>query len=92
MQICQGICQLAAHMTLEDAGALYELLQVHQDMATPLLKKAHSSLPPERTGYALKAHSRVEELLLYDALTEPQEQALVILQRLTASDFKAEIC
>ncbi|XP_042874779.1 HEAT repeat-containing protein 6-like [Penaeus japonicus] len=91
-QICQGICQLAAHMTLEDAGALYELLQVHQDMATPLLKKAHSSLPPERTGYALKAHSRVEELLLYDALTEPQEQALVILQRLTASDFKAEIC
>ncbi|XP_037791057.1 HEAT repeat-containing protein 6-like [Penaeus monodon] len=91
-QICQGICQLAAHLTLEDAGALCELLQVHQDMATPLLKKAHSSLPPERTGYALKAHSRVEELLLYDALTEPQEQALVILQSLTASDFSGEIC
>ncbi|XP_071518174.1 HEAT repeat-containing protein 6 isoform X2 [Panulirus ornatus] len=84
-QICQGICQLSAHLTLEDAGSLCELLQLHQDMAMPLLKKAYHSLPPERAGHALKAQARVEELLSYDALTEAQQQALTILQRLTAS-------
>ncbi|XP_069168799.1 HEAT repeat-containing protein 6 isoform X1 [Procambarus clarkii] len=83
-QICQGICQLSTHLTLEDAGLLCELLQLHQDMATPLLRKAYHSLPPERTGHALKAHSKVEELLSYDALTESQQQALIVLHTLTA--------
>ncbi|XP_064083632.1 HEAT repeat-containing protein 6-like isoform X2 [Macrobrachium nipponense] len=85
-QICQGICQLTTHLTLEDAGMLAELLQLHQDMAHPLFKKAHVSLPPERTGFALSAQSRVEELLRSDALTESQEQALSILQNLMASE------
>ncbi|XP_053631163.1 HEAT repeat-containing protein 6 isoform X1 [Cherax quadricarinatus] len=84
-QICQGICQLSTHITLEDAGSLCELLQLHHDMAMPLLIKAYHSLPPERTVHALKAHSRVEELLSYDALTESQQQALTILHSLTAS-------
>ncbi|XP_042229695.1 HEAT repeat-containing protein 6-like isoform X2 [Homarus americanus] len=84
-QICEGICQLSTHLTLEDAGSLCELLQLHQDMATPLLKKAYLSLPPERTGHALKAQSRVEELLSYDALTESQQLALIILNSLTAA-------
>ncbi|XP_068227049.1 HEAT repeat-containing protein 6 isoform X2 [Palaemon carinicauda] len=85
-QICQGICQLTTHLTLEDAGMLSELLQLHQDMAQPLFRKAHLSLPPERTGFTLSAQSRVEELLRSDALTEPQEQALTILQNLMAGE------
>ncbi|KAK7070059.1 hypothetical protein SK128_021268 [Halocaridina rubra] len=84
-QICQGICQIIAHMTLEDAGSLCDLLQLHQDMVDPLMKKAQLSLPPERTAHILFAQSRVEELLSSDALTEPQGQVLIILQYLICS-------
>lgn len=83
-QICQGICQLCAHLTLADAGALCELLQLHQDVAGPLMQKAYLSLPPERCGHVLQAQHRVEELMACDALTEAQQQALLILENLTS--------
>lgn len=83
-QICQGIWQLCSHLTLADAGALCELLQTHQDVAGPLMQKAYLSLPPERSGHALQAQHRVEELLGCDALTESQQQALLTLETLTS--------
>ncbi|XP_063860757.1 HEAT repeat-containing protein 6-like isoform X2 [Scylla paramamosain] len=88
-QICQGICQLCAHLTLVDAGALCELLQVHQDVAGPLMQKAYLSLPPERSGHVLQAQHRVEELMGCDALTEAQQQALLILENLTSTSINS---
>lgn len=67
-----------------DAGALCEILQMHQDVAGPLMQKAYLSLPPERSGHALRAQHQVEELLGCDALTEAQQQALLILESLTS--------
>lgn len=70
-------------MTLEDAGNLSELLQLHNDIAAPLLNQAYQTLPPERTSHALRAQARVEELLGCDALTESQQSALTILESFT---------
>ncbi|XP_050714863.1 HEAT repeat-containing protein 6-like [Eriocheir sinensis] len=83
-QISQGIWQLCSLLTLTDAGVLSELLHMHQDVASPLMQKAYLSLPPERSGHALQAQHCVEELLGCDALTESQQQALLILESLTS--------
>ncbi|CAL4077472.1 unnamed protein product [Meganyctiphanes norvegica] len=82
-QISLGISQLTMLLKLSDCGPLRELLELHKDMAAPLMKKAQQELTPEKAQHALKAQSHIQDLLLTDALTEAQEQALNILKDLT---------